>query len=370
MRKIVAMVVALVMTAALLAGCGSSNNTTVTPTPSGATSSYYHPCKGSVELGEYKNLKATKVKKTITDADVEAEIKKFVDSNPNYEKDDSRDGTEVKDGDALNIDFEGKVGGVAFEGGTGTDTFLVIGSNRFIDGFESSLIGKTVGSTVDINVTFPDPYERNPDLAGAAAVFTVKINYVGKVKEIDDAYVARYLSTVATTVEELRNYVKIQLQAEADDQADEKVWNALIEAAVNNATFKEIDPADVQYYADLSLAPFKQYATYYGVTEEEIYNTMYGTAEGTYAEYCQKVNEQAELSVKQFMVLQAIVAKENLVLTDEEYRAAVEKYMTSSGTTLTFENFEAAYGKDYLNYLALNDRALELIHDSAEITEE
>lgn len=82
----------------------------------------------------------------------------------------------VQDGDIVNIDYVGKKDGVAFDGGTATGYDLTIGSNSFIEGFEEGLIGKDIGSTVDLNLKFPDDYKNSPELAGAAVVFTVRIN--------------------------------------------------------------------------------------------------------------------------------------------------------------------------------------------------
>ena len=83
----------------------------------------------------------------------------------------------VANGDTANIDYTGKKDGVAFDGGTAAGYDLTIGSNSFIDGFESGLIGKKIGDTVDLNLTFPESYS-STELAGKAVVFTVKINYV------------------------------------------------------------------------------------------------------------------------------------------------------------------------------------------------
>ena len=84
----------------------------------------------------------------------------------------------VEDGDTVNIDYVGTVDGVEFDGGStqGMGTDLVIGSGSYIDDFEDQLIGAHPGDTVEVNVTFPDPYSLNTDLSGAEAVFTVTIN--------------------------------------------------------------------------------------------------------------------------------------------------------------------------------------------------
>ena len=126
-----------------------------------------------ITLADYKGLKVD------TKSD---EFKKYYDnmissdvsSNNLYVK--KTEGT-VANGDTANIDYTGKKDGVAFDGGTAEGYDLKIGSNSFIDGFESGLIGKKIGDTVDLNLKFPENYN-SAELAGKAVVFTVKINYV------------------------------------------------------------------------------------------------------------------------------------------------------------------------------------------------
>jgi trigger factor len=368
MKKVCILMILLVAAFTVLTACkgGSNNNTTVTPT--GAPTSYYHRCGGEITLGEYKGLKATQQKTVVSEADIDAEIAGLLATQPNYEKDPTRDGTLVKEGDALNIDYAGKIAGVAFDGGTAQDYFLVIGSNKFIEGFESSLIGKKVGETVDINVTFPSSYPNNPDLAGAAAVFTVSINYVGtQVDEITDAYVTRYFSKIAKNVAELREYARKELQAKADDKAEALAKNSIIDQAIANAQYGSIDQADVDYFYDLSLASIRNYAQMYGQSEETIFNSIYGSSYGTYTEFKEQAKLHAEASVKQYMLLQAVAEAEKITLTDEEFKKAVEGYMEMNNVS-DYNQFLASYGEDYLSYLALCDKTLLFIYDNAEIT--
>ena len=129
-----------------------------------------------VQLGEYKGIEVTAQDTTVTDEDVETELQSQVENaTPIYEE--ITEGT-VADGDVVNIDYEGTLDGVAFDGGTDTDFNLTIGSGQFIDGFEDGLIGKNIGDTVELNLTFPEDYTVNSDLAGQDVVFTVTINYV------------------------------------------------------------------------------------------------------------------------------------------------------------------------------------------------
>ena len=369
MKKAIILLVMAVMAVGMLSACGTKNNTTnatVTPVPS---QNLYHPCGGELTLGQYRGLKYTMESKEVTEEDIEKQIQLLLKKYPNYAKDESHTDMTVKEGDVVNIDYVGTVAGVAFDGGTAAGQYLEIGSNSYIPGFESSLIGKTMGTTVDINVTFPNPYSLNPSLAGASAVFTVTLNYFGKkLTTIDDAYVEKYAYTVATTVDGLKKYFRDQLALTKEEEVDEKMWDNLIAQVIDNSEFKTILPEDVDYYYNLSTATLRQYAAAYGMTEEELYNQYYDTSEMSYAEFVQKLREQAERSVKEFMVLQAIVQVENLSFTAEEYAKAAEEYRLAVGASSVAE-MEASYGKQYIEYCILNDKALDLIKNSAEITE-
>ena len=374
MKKASVLLIMMIAAFVVLTACGkggnNTSNSTVTPSITSAVPDYYHECTGEIKLGEYKGIKVTQEKAVVTEADIDKEFEGLLEEQPNYEIDATRAGTEVKEGDALNIDYAGKIAGVAFDGGTAKDQFLVIGSKRFIDGFESSLIGKKVGDTVDINVTFPDPYPNNASLAGAAAVFTVKINYVGKkVDEVTDAYVERYFSSIAHTVADLREYARTELQKNAEANAERKAYNAVLETAMANAEYVSINQDDVDYFYNMTTATIRQYASMYGQSEETVYSTLYQNAYGTYQEFVQQAKDHALTSTKQYMLLQAIAKAENITVTDEEYKTAVEGYMAESSIT-DFTQFETTYGKDYLSYLALCDKTLKFLHESAVITKE
>ena len=158
-----------------------------------------------VQLGEYKGIEVTAQDTTVTDEDVETELQSQVENaTPIYEE--ITEGT-VADGDVVNIDYEGTLDGVAFDGGTDTDFNLTIGSGQFIDGFEDGLIGKNIGDTVELNLTFPEDYTTNSDLAGQDVVFTVTINYVQGEEipqELNDEFVQRVTDGTYTTVDEYR----------------------------------------------------------------------------------------------------------------------------------------------------------------------
>ena len=132
------------------------------------------PVKPEVKIDAYTGLKIKKYEYNVTDADVDAEVKKLLERNANE--------IEVKDrasknGDKVNIDFSGSVDGEKFAGGTADDYDLVLGSGSFIPGFEEQVVGMKIGEKKDITVKFPDDYQAD-NLKGKNAVFAIKLNKI------------------------------------------------------------------------------------------------------------------------------------------------------------------------------------------------
>ncbi|MBR3145041.1 MAG: FKBP-type peptidyl-prolyl cis-trans isomerase [Clostridia bacterium] len=194
MKKIILSIVAVTLSVLFLSSCGSANKTVLLGSKS---------AKSYVELGNYEKIE---VDSSSDDYKVyyDALYNSDVAQNGLY---DQVDEGEVQSGDYVNIDFEGKIDGVAFEGGTSTGYDLLIGSGSFIDGFEEGLIGKKVGETVDLNLTFPANYQ-STELAGKDVVFTVKINYRRVPQDIEKAYKALGFESVKKYEEDLNNRCK------------------------------------------------------------------------------------------------------------------------------------------------------------------
>ena len=150
-----------------------------------------------VTLGNYMGLEAVVEKMEVPDGAVESFIEdSFLASRAERVP---VSGRPVQDGDTVNIDFTGYQDGVAFEGGTGENFELTIGSGQFIDGFESGLIGAEEGEQVSLDLSFPDPYSRNPDLSGAPVVFEVTVNSI-TFKKVPEEMVERFTKSVENTM--------------------------------------------------------------------------------------------------------------------------------------------------------------------------
>ena len=173
-KRIVIMLTAVMMTAALATACAKSEKDGgksdiqqmhATEDDGSKAGKIQYDAKDCVTLGDYSALQIS-VKNTyeVTQEQIDDYARRMAEfyAQPVYKDTDKK---VVENGDTVNIDYEGRQDGVAFEGGTAKGAYLTIGSGRFIDGFEEGLTGKKVGETVDLNLTFPDPYEPDPDMS-------------------------------------------------------------------------------------------------------------------------------------------------------------------------------------------------------------
>ncbi len=272
--------------------------------------------KPEVTLGKYKGVKVDKIDVEVTDAEIEAEI--------NTERENSArtipvTDRAVQDGDMTVIDFEGFVDGVAFEGGKGEDYPLTIGSGAFIPGFEEALIGAEIGVETDVNVTFPEDYQAD-ELAGKPAVFkcTVKEIKVKELPELDDDF-ASDVSEYDTFAEYKESIVKrIADRKEAD--AKNAKEDAVIEAIIADATM-DIPEAMVETQQRQMVEDFAQRIQSQGLSMEQ-YMQFTGLTPQALIE---QVKPQAMKRIQSRLVLEAVVAAENIVASEEEFEEEVTK---------------------------------------------
>ena len=267
--------------------------------------------KPEVELGEYAGLTVTKEVKTVDEADVEAEIKRMQDRNGRLL---TREGA-AENGDTVDIDFEGFVDGKAFEGGKAEHYSLVLGSGSFIPGFEDQMVGHSAGEEFDINVKFPEEYGAE-ELAGKDATFKIKLHEVKykELPELDDDF-AKDVSEY-DTLEELKNSIRTGMQANQDKQADQKVENDLIDQVVSNMK-ADIPAAMIESRVDELVQDFQ-----YRISQQGLKLDQYLQYMGMNME---QFREQAEKQVKMRLAMEAIVAKESIEASDEEFEEEVKR---------------------------------------------
>ena len=189
-----------------------------------------------VTLGEYKGIEVSVDAPVVTDEYLDSYIDYVLQSNMVTTEITDRP---VEEGDIVNIDYEGKIDGVAFDGGTAQGYDLTIGSGTFIDGFEDGLIGAETGETVDVNVTFPENYQ-GEEVAGKDAVFTVTVNSISveTLPELTDEFV-QGLDVGVNTVEEYRQYAYDLLMEEEQATHDSNAEIAVLEAVMAGSQIQD-----------------------------------------------------------------------------------------------------------------------------------
>ncbi len=267
--------------------------------------------KPAVELGKYIGVKVDKVEVAVTDEEVDAQIN--AEREKNARTIDVTDRA-VQSGDIATIDYEGFVDGVAFAGGKGEDYPLTIGSGAFIPGFEEALIGAEVGKETEVNVTFPAEYHAE-ELAGKAAVFkcTVKKLQVKELPALDDDF-ASEVSETADTVDAYKEEVKGKIAARKEEEAKNVKEDAVIEAIIADAKM-DIPEAMVETQQRQIIQDYAQRLQAQGLTMEQYMQFTGLTVESLMEE----VKPKALKRIQSRLVLEAIVAKENITVTDEEF---------------------------------------------------
>ena len=271
--------------------------------------------KPEVELGEYAGLTVTKEAKNVNEADVDAEVKRMQDRNGRLL---TREGA-AENGDTVDIDFEGFVDGKAFEGGKAEHYSLVLGSGSFIPGFEDQVVGHCAGEEFDVNVKFPEEYGA-AELAGKDATFKIKLHEV-KYKELpalDDDF-AKDVSEY-DTLDELKDSIRNNIKTNLDKQAEQKVENDLMDQVIANMK-ADIPDAMVDSRIDELVQDFEYRISQQGLKLADYLKYMGMNIEQFRAQF----KEQADKQVKMRLAMEAIVAKEGITASDEEFEEEVKR---------------------------------------------
>ena len=277
--------------------------------------------KPEVAIADYLGIPAERTVTPVTDADVDADIQTVRARNSRMI--DVTDRAAQMD-DIANIDYEGSVDGVPFDGGKAEGHDLKLGSGQFIPGFEEQIVGHSIGDAFDVNVTFPEEYHAE-ELKGKAAVFAVKLNGLkfNELPEVDDEFV-RDVSEF-NTVDEYKADIKAKLEAKnakaADNAVEEQILNALIdklEADIPEAMFETETENYLRDYDNRLRMQGLDLATYFKYTGMNL-DTLR-----------EQMRPQAERQVKTRLALEKIAVLENCTVSDEEieeeYKRIAEAY--------------------------------------------
>lgn len=316
--------------------------------------------KPEVQLGNYKGLEVEKFDTTVTDEDVDAELKKIQERQAELVV--KEEGAAVA-GDTAVIDFEGFVDGEAFEGGKGENYSLELGSNSFIPGFEDQVIGLATGAEKDIEVTFPEEYHA-AELAGKPAVFKVKVHEIKtkQLPELDDEF-AKDVDDEVETLAELKEKTKAKLEHDKKHEEEHFIQDAVIGQAVEGA---QIDVPEVMISSEVD----RMMNDFAGRLQQQGLNLeLYFQFSGQDEEALKgQMKEEAEGQVRTSLVLEAIAEAEKLEATDEDVDKELAKMaevykMEVEAIKKALGNLDAVKGdlkiKKAIDFLVENKKTIE-----------
>lgn len=351
----------------LLTGCSSKDKTNETGTTAAGTASAETTenttpleteefvAEGSIKLGEYKGIPVSTTKAEVTEEELDAQIEQILRTNAEMVEVDRA----AKDGDTVNIDYIGMLDGKAFEGGTAEKSDLVLGSNSFIDGFEAGLVGVKKGDKKDLNLSFPEVYSNNPDLAGKAVVFQVTVNSVmeEQLPELNDGFVLKN-SPEDLNVANYKKRLKDDMLKQKEYQIESQRNFAIIDAILANSEIVcATEDVDKEYNNQLQM--FTSEAAMYGL-DFATYASMYGMDE---AGFKNEIRTMSKEGVKQKMVFAEIAKNENIAVTDED-RTELAKMNKLEDAAALIEQ----YGQEEVDYAALSQKVMNFLVENADIT--
>ena len=271
--------------------------------------------KPEVTLGDYKGIEVEKKEAEVSEEEITAEIDKAREANSRLITIEDR---ATEDGDTVIIDFDGYVDGKQFEGGYAEDYTLVLGSHSFIDNFEDQLVGKNLGEDVEVNVTFPEDYHVD-ELKGKPALFKVKIKEIQKkeLPELDDDF-AQDVSDF-DTLDEYKADVEKKILENKENQIKREQEDQIIEKIIENAQM-EIPQQMIATQTRQMTQEFAQRLQSQGLSLEQ-YMQFTGL---TPQKMMEDLEPQALKRIQSRLVLEAVVAAENIEASDEEIDKELE----------------------------------------------
>ncbi|MEG2928507.1 MAG: FKBP-type peptidyl-prolyl cis-trans isomerase [Oscillospiraceae bacterium] len=306
--------------------------------------------KKSVKLGTYKGITVPKEKLEVKPEEIKAQVDAVLEYYVTYEA--LKEG-EVKADSTLNIDYVGKVDGVAFEGGStdGKGTDVTIGVTQYIDDFLEQLVGHKVGEKFDIKVTFPDEYT-STELAGKNAVFSITINSLQGEKvypELTDEFVKTNFSETAgcNTIKEMEDTFRKQISTE---QRSRYIW----ETMVAGMEIKKMPEKIMELQKGMAINYYEGAAQQYGMTFEQYLGVL---GKGTMEDFLKAEEANFAAAANETLIIQAIAEQEKILVTDEDIKAYLGKD--------DFSQEEAAYGKAYVKFVTMQNKVVDLVHSSA-----
>ncbi|MCR5263851.1 MAG: trigger factor [Clostridiales bacterium] len=304
---------------------------------------YNYDLSKYITLGQYKGV-------SVSASEIEESVQSQLDSLLK-QKAETKDVTDraAKDGDEVNIDYKGTIGGEPFDGGTASSDVVTLGSGQMIDGFESGIVGMTIGQTKTVTCTFPEDYTE--ELAGKTADFEITLNSIKEttLPELNDEFIAG-LDNGYSTVDEYKAYLY-------DVAKSNSAWTSV----VSSSNVIEYPKKELKSYYDNMVTYYQQVAASNGLSfDSYVQNYLGGTADSL----LQMIYSYSQNYVKNQLVLNSIARAENITVDDATYKAKAGELADSYGYK-SLKEYEKAAGKDSVKEAVLADMVQKLVADNA-----
>ena len=311
--------------------------------------------KPEVELGEYKGLEIKKETVSVSEEEVEEQLKQLQER---FKELTIKEDGEIKNGDTAVIDFEGFKDGVAFEGGNGENYPLEIGSGSFIPGFEEQLVGMKVDEEKDIDITFPENYGAE-DLAGQPVVFKVKIHEIKEttLPEINDDLIKDAEIEDVETLEDYKKYVENNLMNQKEQSVESEFETALLKKLIENAKV-DIPEAMVRDEVSMMVDDFSRRLAQQGIQMEQYLQMTQTTIESISEQM--KPDALEKVSIR--LVLEKIAEVEKIEITEKDVEVEYETIANNYG--MEVDKVKEMIDQEALNYDLKLQKAVELVKNS------
>lgn len=333
-----------------------------------------------IKVGKYKGLEVSDYSTKVTNKEINENIKQRRDAAAKTEYE--AKGV-VKKGDTVKIDFVGKIDGKEFDGGTGKDQSLTIGSNQFIKGFESGLVGVKVGGKKSLHLTFPKDYN-DKKVAGKKVVFDVTVNskQVRTVPKLDEDFVKEQMKQAkdgkAETIAEYKKYIKKELEKQKEEQGIQEQKSNLWSQVVSSSSVKKDKDGKEKYpeeeikrVSEQITKQYEDYAKQNNMKLKDFLKQQMGMDEKTFKK---QVKAYAQSMVKEDMIVYYIAGKEDISVSDDEYEKYIEDQLKQYGYTAeqykeqTGKTYEEANGEESIRTQVYKDKVQDMILKNAKIT--
>lgn len=296
--------------------------------------------KPEVKVGAYKGVSAEAVKVTVSDEDIQKELEKTREMNARMVTVEDR---AVMDGDTATIDYAGFAGDDQFEGGTAENQTLVIGSGKFIPGFEEQLIGANIGDDVDVKVTFPVEYHA-PNLAGQEAIFKVKVKGIKmkEMPELDDEFAKD--TTEFDTLEEMKADIKKHLEEAAAKNAEMATRDKVVDAVVSTLE-AEIPDVMVEHEINGMLKDFDYELRYQGLDLQKYLQYTGAKIE----DLKEQMRADAMIRVRTALTLEEISKLENITVNENDLESEFQRIADRQKSKI--EEIREYFAKDDFDYI-------------------